>query len=190
MQQQSLLTQARSLAQAGVDFLQLREKDLDAADLLALARALRAELAFGQTRLLLNGPLRVALSAHAHGLHLPGGWSAAELAGARSGFLLAGLPAPVLSVSAHTLSDVRAAAHAGADLILFGPVFEKRVHGEQVLPGLGLAALATAAQAAGQIPVLALGGVDAGNTTACLAAGAAGAAGIRLFLPPASHVRT
>lgn len=176
---------AQHLAGTGADFLQLREKDLAPQHLLALAAALRDVLPLGsKPRLLLNAPAELALRAYADGLHLPGGWSPGDLAIARALFRTAGRPAPTLSVTAHSIGDARAARHAGADLILFSPVFEKRVRGTLVQPGLGLAALTAAARAASPTPVLALGGITEARIPACLAAGASGIAAIRLFLDP------
>ena len=181
----ALIQQASALGQAQVDFLQLREKDLLASDLLSLARGLRAVLPRGgKLRLLLNGPAALAAQGGADGVHLPDGWAARDLSAARTAFRNAGLPGPILSVSAHTLSDVHAACSAGADLILFGPVFEKRLRDDKVLPGKGLAALAEAAHIAAATPLLALGGLTAANVSSCLAAGAAGTAAIRFFIPP------
>jgi thiamine-phosphate pyrophosphorylase len=180
-----LLRQAAILAAAGVDFLQLREKDLSPPDLLALTHTLRSFLPSGTApKLLLNGPPAVAVAASFDGLHLPAGWTSADLASARRFFATAGLPPPSLSVSTHSLAEVQLATDAGADLILFGPVFEKSVLAEIVLPGVGLETLAAACQCAGARPVLALGGVNAANLPDCLATGAAGVAAIRLFLPP------
>jgi thiamine-phosphate pyrophosphorylase len=93
----------------------------------------------------------------------------------------AGLPAPIVSVSCHTPSDIARARHNAADFILFGPVFEKCVNGELVAGGVGFEALTLACAIAQQVPVLALGGITHENSAACLAAGAAGVAGIRLF---------
>ena len=73
------------------------------------------------------------------------------------------------------------AAEAEVDLILFGPVFEKSVAGHRVHQGQGLELLNRASLQAGPVPLLALGGVTNANTAACLAAGAAGIAAIRLF---------
>ncbi len=180
----ALLAQTRQLASSGVDFLQLREKDLPPADLLALAVELKRVLAPGfRPRLLLNAPLSLALEAAADGLHLPGGWDPEDLPAARRAFRDAGRPVPILSVSTHSLADVHAARGAGADLILFGPVFEKRVQGELVRTGLGLSALTDAALAAGPTPLLALGGITPESLPSCLSTGAAGVASIRLFLP-------
>src|SRR6185503_17467866 len=81
---------------------------------------------------------------------------------------------PVVAVSCHAEEEVRSASSAGADFVVFGPVFGK---GEA--PGTGLAALKAAC--GHKIPVLALGGVTLENAGLCLARGAAGVAGIRLF---------
>jgi len=69
----------------------------------------------------------------------------------------------------------------GVDAILFAPVFGKSVGGEVVASGQGLDRLRAACQIAGPMPVFALGGVTLDNAEACLDAGAAGVAGIRLF---------
>ncbi len=186
--QRLLLIQARHLAVNKIDFLQLREKDLPPANLLALAAALRAVLPLGsKPRVLLSSDLSIALEAQADGLHLPGGRTPADLsttlAAARDAFAKAGRPNPTLSVSAHSVDDVLAARNARADLILFGPIFEKRVHSTPIQPGLGLTTLIAAVRAAHPTPILALGGITPSTIPACLAAGAAGVAAIRLFLP-------
>lgn len=190
LRQHELVAQARQLAVANVDFLQLREKDLSPPDLLALASALRAVLPPGTSpKLLLNADLAVALAAHADGLHLPSARTPTTLAAARTAFIEAGRPNPILSVSAHTLADVHAARNAGADLILFGPIFEKRIHGKLIQPGIGLTSLAAAARTAHPTPVLALGGITPVTVPECLAAGAAGIAAIRMYLPGAPGLR-
>ena len=179
----ALIRQATVLGPQQVDFVQIREKDLPAEDRLALALDLRAALPHGsRPRLLLNGDPAIAAVAGADGVHLPGGWSVADLSAARIAFQAAGLNAPILSLSAHTLYEVQTASLARVDLILFGPVFEKRVHGALIHPGVGLAALQEAAQAAHPTPVLALGGITPAAIPDCLAAGAAGVAAIRMYL--------
>ena len=170
----ALIAQAARLAQNGVDYLQLREKDLGEADLAALARAMRAAIhdAGGKTQLLLNGPPTLAQWAGADGVHLSSTTFSQNLQSLR------GL---MVSASCHTLADVKRACEF-ADLVLFGPVFEKRVHGEVVIDGLGVDALHEACLTAGQLPVFALGGVDESSAQACVDAGAAGVAGIRMFV--------
>jgi thiamine-phosphate pyrophosphorylase len=77
---------------------------------------------------------------------------------------------------------VARARDSAASLILFGPVFEKRIGVKPIAAGAGLDLLRAACAAAAPVPVLALGGITQANTAACLAAGAAGIAAIRLFL--------
>jgi thiamine-phosphate pyrophosphorylase len=192
----ALLQQARSLAAARVDFLQLREKDFGAAALAGLARKLLETVrAFpAAPRLLINSRADVAVAAQADGVHLttePGSVTPTDV---RRLYASAGLPEPIVSVSCHTLAEVARARDSGASLILFGPVFEKVVVEESaagatttppidvlISEGIGLNLLHIACSAAAPTPVLALGGITPENTAACLAAGAAGIAAIRLF---------
>jgi thiamine-phosphate pyrophosphorylase len=166
----------------GVQFVQLREKQLAAGELVKLATALRAALReAGETKLLINSRADVAVAAGADGVHLtsqPGELTPEQV---RQVFRTAGARAPVISVSCHTTDDVKRATADGADLILFGPVFEKRVAGAVVAEGVGLEALREACAAANGTPVLALGGVTWPSAELCIEAGAAGVAGIRLF---------
>ena len=174
-QQAALVAQAAQLAREGVEYLQVREKDLSESATVALVRALRAAIADagGSTKLMLNGTAALAQWAGADGVHLSSTNFAQNLQSHH------GLE---VSASCHTMADVRRACEF-ATLILFAPVFEKRVDGEVVVAGAGLEALreACAYAASQEVPVLALGGVDASNVAACVEAGAAGVAGIRMF---------
>jgi len=178
-----LLTATRTAARAGIDLIQLREKDLPARELEALARAMMQELKkFPQTRLLVNSRTDVAIAAGAHGVHLPADdISASE---ARVIFAKAGVIHPLIGVSCHTAAEVALAESHGADFAVFGPVFEKEKDGKK-MHAAGLAGLRDACSrppaAAARMPVLALGGVSLENAAACLACGAAGVAAIRLF---------
>jgi thiamine-phosphate pyrophosphorylase len=81
----------------------------------------------------------------------------------------------VLGRSTHTVDEVAREAASGADYVTFGPVFDSPGKGRPV----GLAALADAATQG--VPVLALGGVGLAELQRVAEAGAAGAAGIRIF---------
>jgi thiamine-phosphate pyrophosphorylase len=179
-QQLRLLEKISECAAATVDFIQLREKDLNTRALQELARkAADAVLRGSPTRLLINSRTDVALACGAHGVHLPArDLSASE---ARAIWDRAGLGPALVGVSTHSLEEVvRGEAH-GADFALFGPVFEKDGEGHP----RGLDELRHACQrphvSAATMPVLALGGVTLENAQLCLDAGAAGIAGIRLF---------
>jgi thiamine-phosphate pyrophosphorylase len=164
-------------AVAGVDYIQLREKDLDPADLELLAREVLRRIRDNSetTRLLINTHVEVALDVGADGVHLPA--NAPPVASIRRQWFERAQERPLIGVSAHTLADVRQASDDGASFAVLAPIFEKAATGAT---GIGIAALRDAC-AASRIPVLALGGVRLGNARACLEAGAAGIAGIRLF---------
>lgn len=175
-----LLAKVSEAANAGVDYIQLREKDMPARELESLSREamhILERIQSERTRLLINSRADVSLAVGADGVHLPAGEVApAEVR--RIAQCSAGAPARVtISVACHSPEEVHQAQAAGADLALFAPVFEK-----ESAPGTkpaGLEALRAACQS--KIPVLALGGVTLGNAADCLRSGAAGIAAIRLF---------
>jgi thiamine-phosphate diphosphorylase len=157
---------AARAVKAGVDIIQVREKDLPASELFQLVARIKDLAAGTTTKVLVNDRLDVAIAAEVDGVHLPED----------------GLPVRrvrpyvhVLGASVHGVERAKQAAAEGADFVIFGPVF--------ATPGkepVGLDALRGVVCAV-QIPVLAIGGVTAANTGAVLQAGAAGIAAIRLF---------
>ena len=157
---------------AEVDLLQIRERDLPARDLLWIADA-AAEMAAGsKTKILINDRSDIAACA-AVGVHLT--TKSIDPTVVRSVFGHEML----IGASTHSLQEASAAATAGADFIVFGPVFEtesKRQYG----PPVGIEQLAKVTSVLG-IPVLALGGIDENNFRRALGAGADGIAGISLF---------
>ena len=178
---QPLLSLVESWSRGGVNFIQLREKDLDATELQSLAREVMAKIDHSRTRLLVNistpEATALALAAGADGVHLAGKPTRGAASRVRQIF---GRGVPVISVPCHSLQDVDVAHAEEVDLMLFSPVFEK-VSGDEISVPQGLEGLRLVCARAGGIPVLALGGVTAGNASDCVAAGAAGIAAIRLF---------
>lgn len=170
-----LLKKIQQAAAAGIDFIQIRERDLSGHALYDLTRAAleRVHRIPGcRTRILVNDRADIALAAGADGVHLP----SSGMAVAR---LRRVVPATFLVArSCHQAEEVRQAAREGASFCVLGPVFftpSKAGMGDPV----GLAALDAIRGV--EIPVLALGGVDLGHAGACLQHGAAGIAAIRLF---------
>jgi len=186
-----LLRTIRRAASAGIDYIQLREKDLCVRDLELLAReALHLIRAEGPARLLINHRTDVALAVGADGVHLAGDDIAAS--DARTLVAKSQFASPFLfAVSCHSAQEVRLAESHGADFVALAPIFEKV---NVVKKGIGLEELRRAAQKdrlpdlrveAGDtrrgFSVFALGGVNMELAPLCAAAGAAGIAGIRLF---------
>lgn len=173
----SLAAVIRRAAEAGTDWIQIREKDLDARPLTELVRSVLAETRKTGARILVNDRLDVALAAGAAGVHLGEASLHVEIvaewrrAANRTHFLI--------GVSCHSPDAARAAERGGADYVFFGPVFatpSKAAFG----PPQGIERLREVCRAV-KIPVLAIGGVTPENAAQCLEAGAAGIAAIRLF---------
>lgn len=181
-QRAALLHCIGDAARAGVDYIQLREKDLAAADLDLLARqALRCVRDnSATTKLLINTHADVARAVGADGVHLPSGFPPADEI--RDQWLLHSDREPIIGVSAHNVQDVRHAESSGASFAVLAPIFNKVATGAK---GIGLNVLQTACSTSAKqedsFAVLALGSVTLGNARSCLDAGAAGVAGIRLF---------
>ena len=173
----ALLKRIGEAARARVDYIQLREKDLGIVDLELLAREALHVIRenWPKTQLLINTHIDIALASGADGVHLPAGSPPASAV--RAAWFDHSRRAPVLGVSAHSVADVRLAEADGADFAVLAPIFEKP---GTSIRGIGLEVLRKAC-AESRLPVLALGGVNLANAQACLDAGAAGIAGIRLF---------
>jgi thiamine-phosphate pyrophosphorylase len=179
----SVVREATRWAAEGIEFIQIREKDLGAAELAELTRrvlvAVRAE--GGATRVLVNSRADIAAATGADGVHLTAAGGQLLPAQMRSIFVASGRSNAVVSISCHTIEEVRRASALGVDAILFGPIFGKAVDGVQVVEGQGLENLRQACVMAGHTPVYALGGVTEERLAECLVTGAAGVAGIRFF---------
>ncbi len=166
----ALLENIAAQLAAGIEMIQLRERDLTARELLALAEAVLRLPNAGDSRLLINDRTDVALASGAAGVHLRGNSVAPSRirAIAPDGFLI--------GVSCHSVDEVRCAEDDGASFAVLAPIFATPGKG----PALGIGPLSEAAHAV-RIPVLALGGITPERIPQCLAAGAAGIAGISLF---------
>ncbi len=194
-----LLEKIEAIAAAGVDWIQLREKDLSGKDSAALTRealnrvSKHSHRADAATRILVNGRLDVALAEHASGVHLGENSLPPEEA---KRLLLASQAAKkplhdfLIGVSCHSLKAAQSAVSAGADYIFLGPIFATPSKAAYGAPQ-GLDRLAEVCNSV-TIPVLAIGGITLANASACFSAGAAGIAAIRLFqdsADPAEIVR-
>ena len=175
-----LLAIIRRAIEAGVDWIQVREKDLSGRELLHLVQEAVAAACGTRTKILVNDRLDVAIAARAAGVHLGteslrvravAAWRESHPAASTSNFLI--------GASCHSLEQAQSAELDGADYVIFGPVFEtpsKASFG----PPQGIERLHKVC-AEIKIPVLAIGGVNPANASECTRAGAAGIAAIRMF---------
>jgi thiamine-phosphate pyrophosphorylase len=174
-----VLEKIRAAAAAGVDWVQIREKDLPARELLELTR--KAISAAAGARVIVNDGLDVALASSAAGVHL--GHESAP-AGNIVRWCRAGNAPPqfLIGVSCHSAEEGREAENAGVDYVFFGPIFEtpsKKLLGAPQ----GIERLAEFCRTI-RVSVIAIGGVNEQNAAACVRAGAAGIAAIRMFQQP------
>jgi thiamine-phosphate pyrophosphorylase len=171
------LQKIEQAATAGVDWIQLREKDLSGREL-AILVAQAILRAGSRSAVLVNDRLDVACATSASGAHL--GEQSLPVAEARR--LVSKRCARanfIVGVSAHSLEGAVQAEQWGADYVIFGPVYETPSKASYGQPQ-GVQRLREVCKRL-TIPALAIGGITLENAGDCFAAGAAGIAGIRLF---------
>ncbi len=164
------LDMARAALQGGADAVQLRDKEAGGRELLCRAEEISRLLSRseGECLFLVNDRVDVALASGAHGVHLgqddlPAG-AARRLLGAQR----------ILGVSASTVEEALAACGEGADYLGVGPVFATPTKPDAGMP-IGLEGLRMIREAV-DIPIVAIGGIDAANAAQVLEAGADGIA--------------
>jgi thiamine-phosphate pyrophosphorylase len=184
----ALTQKIEDIAAAGVDWVQIREKDLTATDLasltqqsLRIAKNLAASRAI-PIRVLVNDRVDVAIAERADGVHLgerslPVGQAKRLIQSASMKQIVS--ESFLTGVSCHSLEAAKAAERDGADYIFFGPVFATPSKATFGAPQ-GLDRLAQVCRAVA-VPVVAIGGITLDNAESCMVAGAAGIAAIRLF---------
>jgi len=162
----------RGAVEAGVAAVQFREKDLPAGEQLKLGAQVQQNVR-GKALFIVNDRVDVALALDADGVQLPASGLPVALARKLLG------NQRLIGRSVHSLQGAVAAEQAGADYIIFGPVYTTSSH--PGAPPASTQALREVAQAV-RIPVLAIGGITAENAAAVLQAGAAGVAVISAIL--------
>ena len=168
-----IVQRVAAAAAAGIDLVQVRERDMDARALSRLVSRCLDAVKGTRTRVLVNDRLDVALTTGAHGVHL----RSDSMSAPRSRSL-----APIgflIGRSVHSVDEaVRVTADGGVDYLLFGAVFatpSKPGH-----PPAGVRMLADVA-AATSVPVLGVGGITAETVTQLAGTGSAGFAAIGWF---------
>jgi thiamine-phosphate diphosphorylase len=187
-----ILAHVAAAADAGVDWVQIREPDLPAAELYEVVRHAVAEVSGGgsggavpATRIIVNDRLDVALAAGAHGVHLRGtSFDASRVRAmvlARAASAGGGERDFLIGRSVHSVDEaVAAEAAGGLDYLILGTIFPTASKPEGH-PLAGPEAL-RAAVAAVRLPILGIGGITLENVDRIAATGAAGVAAIGLFL--------
>ena len=171
-QEKLLLRKVQEAFQAGVDIVQVREKDLPGGRLAEIVEAMQRFPEKRQLKLVVNERLDIAMSCGADGVHLPaeGVPVAAALRKAGKEYLI--------GVSCHSAKEVARAEAEGASYVLLGPIF--KTPSKPCATPRGTELLRECSRTS-NVPLFALGGVTRENAAACVSAGAAGVAGIRLF---------
>jgi thiamine-phosphate pyrophosphorylase len=173
----ALLGTIRKATAAGINWIQIREKDLETRAQAELVRLAVAATRKSSTRILVNDRLDVALAAGAAGVHL--GETSLPVETVAEWRRSAGRAEFRIGASCHSVEAAHAAEGAGADYIFFGPVFATPSKAAFGAPQ-GIERLRNVCRSV-RIPVLAIGGVTVENARSCFAVGAAGVAAIRLF---------
>lgn len=156
--------------EAGVDLVQLREKEMEAGPLLRYCEVVRRRTTEFGALFVVNDRVDVALASGADGVHLGQDDLPADEARRQLG------PAPILGLSTHSEAQFLAALAAGADYAAVGPVFPTPTKPGR--PGVGLDLVGFAAGRADR-PVFVIGGIDRVNLAAVVEAGAARVAVVR-----------
>ena len=162
---------------AGIDLVQIREKNLSAQTLYQLSASAAGVTRGSATKLLINDRADIAATTGADGVHLTTQSLATDVVRRTFGddFLI--------GVSTHLAPEARAARDNGADFIVFGPVFGTASKSEYGAPQ-GLSNLEKISLEVSPFPVFALGGLTIGKVADCIRAGAQGIAGISMFDDP------
>jgi thiamine-phosphate pyrophosphorylase len=170
----ALIRRVGLAAHAGIHLIQIREREMPDSALLSLVQRAVAAVRGTRTRVLVNDRVDVALAAGAHGVHLRGD----SVPAARMRALTP--PAFLIGRSVHTRDEVVAlSAEGSVDYLLFGTVFPTASKPNQAAAGVG--GLADAVNAAGGLPVLAIGGVTLASTHDLAGTGCSGIAAIGQF---------
>lgn len=169
-----LLIQIEAAVAAGIDLVQIREKELSEKTLFDLAKQAAVATKSSATRLLVNERADIAIAAGADGVHLTSHSIPVDVVRRTFGVEL------LIGASTHSRAEVTKAQKGGADFVVLGPIFETESK-KQFGPPLGLRELEAATSLHSAFPVIAIGGINPRNAGNCFAAKASGVAGIGMF---------
>ena len=168
VRERSLESALRESVDAGVQAIQLRERDLSTRELLSLAGQIHAMTKSRGVPLIINDRVDLVQALDLDGVHLRASSLPVSVARRVLG------PRRLIGVSTHSVKEVQQAGDDGADYVILGPIFETPSKREFGAP-LGLAALADACRRS-SVPVFAIGGMTSKRIAAARDAGASGVA--------------
>lgn len=169
------LEQVRELIEGGATLIQLREKNAQAGEWVEDARMSVRFARDAGVRILINDRVDLTMALNASGVHL--GQDDLHPASAR---LMLGREA-IIGYSTHTIGQVRDAVKMPVDYIAVGPIFDTKTKGNPDTT-VGLRLIEQARNEIGDLPLVAIGGINAGNVASVFAAGADSAAMIGAIL--------
>lgn len=177
----NLADQLVLLAKSGIKAIQIREKDLPAAELLKLAQKVSSSIDKYKTKIIVNDRLDIALLSNAGGLHSPAnGISIKDIRGFTKNM--------ISGKSVHSLKEAVEAEKAGYDYLIFGPIYRTPAKVKYGKPQ-GINNLKEICSKV-KIPVFAVGGINPNRIKKCLKAGAYGVAAIREFMQSGNPEKT
>ena len=156
--------QVARLIDGGATLIQIREKHDSPSDFLRAAAAALKAAEKRNVRIIINDRVDIAMALQASGVHL--GQSDLPVEAARRL-----LPESTIGISTHNLTQVERAVQLPVDYIAFGPIFSTGTKADHE-PVVGLNLLRQAKEIAGNLPVVAIGGITAENCLQALDAGA------------------
>ena len=151
---ESLVSVAESVLQNGATFLQIREKDLDEASFEEESEKLKALCNSYRVPFVVNDSVEIALQCDADGVHV----GQSDIRGRDIRAMIG--PDKILGISAGTVEEAVAAERAGADYIGVGAVFDTST--KKITRAMGVEELRSISRSV-SIPVVAIGGINAGN---------------------------
>ncbi|MBI5418253.1 thiamine phosphate synthase [Candidatus Poribacteria bacterium] len=159
---------------AGIDVIQLREKDFSTLELFNTACKIKEMIGSKNTILIINDRIDIMLASGADGVHL--GWKSLSVERTRD---LIGSD-KIIGISMHSLDEIKNIGNKPIDYLTLSPIFPTPSKKDLLSP-LGLETLRNAVKCS-SFPIIALGGIDKNNIKDVFKTGASGAAFIRAVL--------
>ncbi|HEX2695036.1 MAG TPA: thiamine phosphate synthase [Acidobacteriota bacterium] len=170
----ALVSVVEEAVRGGTTMIQLRAKGLETREFLELATRMASALKRRSIPLIINDRMDIALACRADGVHLGQDDMPPDMARKLLG------KSRIIGVSVNTLKEAREAERLGADYVGLGPIYPTSTK-DTDLPVLGPEGIRRIRKKIG-IPIVAIGGINAGNAADVMKAGAAGVAVVSAIL--------